>query len=113
MKKIKLNKFLFPIVLFLISAIILSTLEYIGGILIEEYFGIVFWDYSNQPFNIGKYTSIKMGVIWGLSSILVIYIVKPLLDKFIKKIPKFITYILVFLFIIDIIYTIIEFGNLI
>lgn len=113
LKKLKINKYLYPVVLFTISAIFLSTLEYIGGTLIENLYGRIFWDYSSEKFNIGKYTSLKMCLIWGISSILVIYLIKPLLDKIIKKIPKFITYILVFLFIIDIIFTIISLGNLI
>ena len=113
LKKLKINKYLYPVVLFTISAIFLSTLEYIGGILIENLYGRIFWDYSSEKFNIGKYTSLKMCLIWGISSILVIYLIKPLLDKIIKKTPKFITYILVFLFIIDIIFTIISLGNLI
>jgi len=102
---------LYPIILFIISAILLSTLEYIGGTAVETLYGRIFWDYSNQQFNIGKYTSLKMSLIWGLSSLLVVYILKPLLDVFIKKIPKFITYILVFLFVIDIIFTIANLGN--
>jgi len=112
-KKFKINKHLYPLILFIVSAILLSTLEYIGGIVIEHLYGRIFWDYSSQKFNIGRYTSLKMGLIWGISSVLVIYIIKPILDKLIKKIPKFITYILVFLFIIDIIFTIIGIGNLV
>lgn len=111
LKKFNINKYIFPIVLFIISAIFLSTLEYIGGIIIEHLFGRVFWDYSYQKFHIGKYTSLRMCLLWGLSSILVVYIIKPILDKFIKKMPKFITYILVFLFIIDLIVTFLNLGN--
>lgn len=111
LKKFKINKYIFPIILFILCAIFLSTLEYMGGIIIENLFGRIFWDYSYQKFHIGKYTSLKMCLIWGLSSILVVYILKPFLDKFIKKIPKFITFILVFLFIIDLIVTIINLGN--
>lgn len=112
LKKLKLNKYLHPIILFIISAIVLSTLEYIGGIVIEFLFGRIFWDYSSQKFHIGKYTSLKMCLLWGLSSILVIYVLMPILSKWIKKIPKFITYILVFLFILDIIITFISLGNI-
>ncbi|MBQ7136657.1 MAG: putative ABC transporter permease [Bacilli bacterium] len=111
LKKIKINKCLYPFILFVVSAILLSTLEYIGGILIEKLFGRIFWNYSNQQFNIGKYTSLRMSLIWGISSILVVYILKPILNKVIKKIPKFITYILVFLFIIDLIFTFINLGD--
>lgn len=112
LKKLKINKYLYPFVLFIISAVFLSTLEYIGGTIIENLYGRIFWDYSYQKFHIGKYTSLKMCFLWGLSSIAIIYIFKPFLDKFIKKIPKFITYILVFLFIIDIIVTFINIANL-
>ena len=57
-----------------------------------------------MKFNIGKYTSLEMAVIWGLSSIILVYLIKPLVDKFIKKIPKLITWILVILFLIDLIF---------
>lgn len=111
LKKLKVSKYIFPFVLFIFSAIFLSTLEYIGGTIIENLFGRVFWNYSNEEFHIGKYTSLKMCLLWGGASILVVYFLKPLLDKFIKKVPKFITFILVLLFIIDIIATFITSGN--
>lgn len=111
LKQFNVNKYIHPILLFIFSAIILSTLEYISGTIIEFFFGRIFWDYSSEQFHIGKYTSLKMCLLWGLSSILLIYILLPLLNKIIKKIPKFITYILVFLFIIDLIVTFINLGN--
>lgn len=94
----KIKKF---ISVFLIGAVLISALEYIGGIIIETLFHIVFWDYSHMKLNIGKYTSIEMALIWGLSAILLVYIIKPLLDKCITKIPKWLTWILFVLFIID------------
>lgn len=112
LKKLKINKYIHPVILFILSAVFLSTIEYIGGTLIEKLYGRVFWDYSYQKFNIGKYASLKMSLIWGLASILIIYILMPFLDKIIKKIPKFITWILILLFIIDIIFTIISLGQL-
>ena len=111
LKKFNINKYIHPILLFIFSAVILSTLEYISGTVIEFLFGRIFWDYSSQKFHIGRYTSLKMCLLWGLGSILTIYILLPLLDKMIKKIPKFITYILVFLFITDLIITFINLGN--
>jgi len=53
-----------------------------------------------------------MCLLWGILSILVVCLLIPPLNKFIKKIPKFITYILVFLFIIDVIVTFINLGNI-
>lgn len=102
-KKFKYNK----LILFLSSAIILSTIEVLGGYLIKWIFHKILWDYSNQMFNIGKYTSLAISLVWGICSLILIYILKPIIDKFINKIPNFIIYILLLLFIIDNIATII------
>jgi uncharacterized membrane protein len=104
--KYKLNKLTKIIILAVSCAIILSILEAIGGYLINWLFDTSLWDYTNQKFNIGKYASLEMATIWGLSSIIVIYVLKPITDKIITKIPKYITKILMILFIIDIITTI-------
>ena len=104
--KIKTNNFIKIILLFMISAILLSIIEAIGGYLIEWIFGYSFWDYSSYKFNIGKYAALEMGIIWGLSSIIVI-IIKPFLDKIISKIPKYFTYIIIIIFILDLFFTII------
>lgn len=105
-KHFKLNKITKIIALFLSTAIILSIIEAIGGYLIEFLFHTTFWDYSSYKFNIGKYAALEMALIWGLSSILVIYFIKPLIDKIISKIPKYFTYILIVLFILDLFLTI-------
>ena len=97
----KLNKISKPIIVFLIGFIILSFMELISGILIEKLFRVTFWDYSNGPFSIFRYTSLKMSFIWGISSLVIIYIIKPILDKFITKIPRPVSYVLITLFTID------------
>ena len=100
-KIFKLNKISKPIIVFLIGFIILSFMELISGILIEKLFRVTFWNYSNGPFSIFRYTSLKMSFIWGISSLLIIYIIKPILDKFITKIPRPVSYVLITLFTID------------
>lgn len=103
--KLKIKKIFKVILLFLTCSIILTIMEYIGGKLIEEIFNITFWDYSNLKFNIGKYTALEMSLVWGFTSLILIYFVKPLLDKFINKIPKFFSISLIVLFIIDVVLT--------
>lgn len=109
-KKIK-NKFIRPVILFFSCALILGMLELFGGIFIEKVFGRIFWDYSEQAFSIFKYTSLKMMFLWGIFSVLFIYIINPYLSIIIKKIPRLISLILAFLFIFDLIYTLITIGN--
>ena len=84
---------------------ILSFIEYIGGILIEKIFKVVFWNYSSMKFHIGNYISLEMALIWGIASLVIAYLIKPFCDKWIKKIPKIITWVLIILFCIDILLT--------
>jgi len=109
-KKIK-NKFIRPIILFISCSLILSFFELTGGLIIEKIFGRVFWDYSNEAFCFFRYTSLKMMFIWGISSLIFIYVIHPFLKFVIKKIPKVISFPLAFLFIFDLVYTIITIGN--
>ena len=104
--KLKINKILKVCALFLITIIFLCTIEALGGYLIKFVFNTELWDYTNHKYSIGRYTSLEMGLLWGLSSILLIYFLKPIIDKFVNHIPKWITYILIVIFIIDIISTI-------
>lgn len=104
---IKVKKFGKAICLFITSAIILSIIEAIGGYLIEWLFHTTFWDYSSYNWNIGKYAAVEMAFIWGCSSLLVIYFLKPLFDKIISKIPKYFTYILIILMILDLFFTLV------
>ena len=103
--KLNINKMLKVILLFINCSFALTLIEALGGYLIEFIFNITFWDYTDYEFNIGKYIALEVAVIWGLSSIILIYYIKPLLDKIISKIPKYFTYILIILFMIDVVST--------
>ena len=99
---------LYILITYIISMILLSLIELLGGNLIKIFFNQELWNYEKHKFNIGPYISLEMANIWGISSITVIYVLKPLLDKIIYKIPKIITYSLTLLFLIDIITTILN-----
>ena len=104
-KKLKTSPLKETLITFLILAITLTITEWLGGILIEKLFSITMWNYKNFNFNIGKYITLEMTLIWGLISIFLIYFIKPVIDIIEKKIPKSLTYILLILFIIDVIIT--------
>lgn len=93
---------------FIIITIILTALEWLGGVLIEKCFHIVFWDYSKEAFSIGKYISLSKSLIWGVGSIIFIYAIKPLLEGIVKNIPSTLTIIITFIFILDFIITFIQ-----
>lgn len=105
-KRFKLNKITKFISIFLMGLVFLSGIEWIGGTLIEKIFHITFWDYSNMKYSIGKYASLEMGLIWGIASLGLIYIIQPFLKKLAIKIPRWVTYVLIGLFLLDICTTI-------
>lgn len=107
-KKLHMNRIVETIIVFLILLISLMTLEWVGGFLIEKIFGYSFWNYDKFKFSIGKYTCLEMGLIWSFISIFFIYVIRPLFDKFILKIPKWLTIVIGFFFILDVIVTFIK-----
>ena len=106
-KKMHKSRFTETLVTFIVLTIVLTLIEWLGGIIIEKLFHETPWNYKNFQFNICKYISLEMALIWGLISIFIIYFIKPIIDKIEKKIPKSLTYTLLIFFIIDIITTII------
>lgn len=105
--RFKVPRWLKIILLLIISILVLTVIELLGGILIEKIFHKVFWDYSDLKFNLGHYIALEISLIWGIMSLAVVYLIKPLLDKIIKKIPYIITYIVSLIFIVDVVLTII------
>lgn len=98
-------KWLKLFIIFMTVFVTLTVLELLGGILIEKLFHKVFWDYTNFQFHFGHYISLEMSALWGILSILFLYLVKPWMDPIIKKIPKWLTIFVLFLFLIDVIVT--------
>lgn len=103
--RIKVKRFVKIILVFLISTVTLTVLEFIGGHLIELVTGKVFWDYSKLKFNIGHYIALEISLVWGIMSLVVIYLLKPLTDKLVKKIPSIITYSVFVIFLVDLVYS--------
>lgn len=89
------------IIVFLIITVVLTIIEWLGGIGIEKIFHKVFWDYSNDPTSIGHYISLKMSFIWGIGSIVFIYVIHPFLEIYIRKIPFWLTVPVFLIFLID------------
>lgn len=101
------KKILKIFITYLLCTIILTLIELLGGYLIKWIWHTEIWNYENHKFNIGHYISLEISNIWGIAGIFVLYVLKPLFDKIINKIPKWLTYTLITLFTIDSILTLI------
>lgn len=99
--KLNYNKYLKLIIVFIVSTITLTLVEYLGGNILNLIFKIDMWDYTKKTFNIGKYICLELALIWGLMGTIYIYYLKEFFDKFINLIPKKLTIIIVIVNLID------------
>ena len=106
------NKKLKNVYLFIYFLIVLSLLEYTGGITTEWLHGYSLWNYEHIPLHLGKYISIGTSLLWVASTFIYLYFIKKHSDKLVSKIPKFITVILTIIFILDFILTMIKLFRL-
>ena len=101
----KLKRKMKILLTFIIIVITSTIVELIGGIIIEKIFHKVYWNYTKMKFNIGKYISLEMSLLWGILAMIYLYTIKKVEDKIIKKIPISVTLIILVFFIIDVCFT--------
>ena len=103
-----------PFLVFLIAFISTGILEYFSGLVIYEFFGLRFWDYNTEILNfgnIGGYVCLRSVSFFGLSALLLIYLIVPLciyLSTHVKKKTFLIVSISVFsIFLFDEMYNLV------
>lgn len=94
------------IVIFFISTILLTLLEFLTGRIMLDLFHVKLWDYSNVRFNYKGIICPQFSVIWGALALLFYLLVFPGLNTFILKLVSstlciFILGIFYGIFIID------------
>jgi len=75
------------LLLYVGSVVLTSLLELITGFLMEKLFHQRWWDYTDDPFNIGGYICLKFSLLWGLACVLVIDVIHPLIMHMMAFIP--------------------------
>ena len=74
--------------LFLGGMVLASALELAGGWALNRLFHTRWWDYSNEPFNLGGYICLKFSLMWGLGTVMVVRLVHPALYDLFLWIPR-------------------------
>jgi len=102
--------------LFITAFVILSVWEYLVGIMLEKLFKTKYWDYSEDKFNFQGRLCLKNSIFWGILAIIFVEIANPITVRLIEKVPEnilsYITIILSFYIITDIILSIIKLNNI-
>jgi len=99
--KLRCNKWLKLCIIFIISWITLTLVEWLGGSILHQIFDIDMWDYSKKDYNFGKYICLELSVIWGLMGTFYVGYLKDFFDKFINLIPKKLTILIVIVNLVD------------
>ena len=74
-----------PILLFFIAIIVLTTWEYLVGVLLEKIFHTKYWDYSEQKFNFQGRISLAYSIAWGIIGTIFVEKIHPFLKKQLEK----------------------------
>ena len=95
------------VVLFFMSIIICSILEYVTSYLMEKIFKARWWDYSTKRFNLNGRICLETMIPFGILGVVCVYIINPMLSAFLHVIPSVLIYIigivLLFIFLSDLI----------
>ena len=75
------------LLLFLGSVALTSLLEWLTGFALERLFHQRWWDYSQEPFNLGGYICLRFSAAWGLACLFVVKLVHPSVLWCIRTIP--------------------------
>ena len=103
-----------PIKVFLLSIIITGILELVSGYIMYTFFNFRCWDYNTEILNfgnIGGYVCLRSVLFFGLSSLILIYVIVPLVfyieSNMNKKIFLLLSIGLCSIFLIDEIYNLV------
>lgn len=77
--------------LYLLSIVLTTTLEWLTGFALDKLFHHKWWDYSEDPFNLNGYVCIPFSAAWGAACVFVVKIVHPLICKLVLLVPKWLT----------------------
>ena len=73
--------------LFLVGVVLATGVEYITSVVLEQIFGMRWWDYSEFRFHIEGRVSLLGAVVFGVLVVLLIKIVHPRIESLTKRIP--------------------------
>lgn len=71
--------------LFFGGMVLASAVELFAGWLMLRLFHARWWDYSNEPFNLGGFICLKFSLMWGAGAILVLRVVHPAIAALVEQ----------------------------
>ena len=91
----------YPILVFLLSFLLTSVLEYFTSWLLEKLFSVKLWDYSKKRININGRVCLLNSTLFGLLGLFAEYAVQPLLQRGIEAVPPLLRHYAATILLVD------------
>lgn len=95
---------------FVMSAFVCSTVEYITSYVLEKIFKARWWDYSDRKFNLEGRVCLGNAFLFGVGGVIFTYVLNPLVVSMLDKLPmlalRIIAIVLMVIFLVDVVITI-------
>ncbi len=76
-----------PVLIFLLSMLLCTVLEYAAGWYLESTWRIKWWDYSGMPVNLHGRICLLSSLLFGLGGMVLVWVISPLFYSLYRKIP--------------------------
>ncbi len=88
------------LLLFLLSSLMASFIEFMAGFVLELLFKKKWWDYSNRKFNLFGYICLEFSLIWGGICIFIVKALNPIVLKLLGSLElRFLIVLIIILYI--------------
>lgn len=74
--------------LFFLSLVVTSIIEYVGSYSLETVFNVKLWDYSKHKVNINGRVSLFNSLMFGLLSVFVVYVINPFVNEMVLTLSR-------------------------
>ncbi len=89
------------IVLYVGGTIVCTLLELVTGWVLFRIFHMRWWDYSNQPCNLGGYICLRFSLLWGVACVFVVKVIHPVVLTLLDLIPHIVgIWLMIFMYIL-------------
>ena len=102
--------------LYICGTLFATLIELVGGFVLYKLFHMRWWDYSNEPFNLGGFICARFSLAWGLCTLFAVKLVHPFVELNVRIMDRPLGYAFVIagyvLFVADCIITVLTIARL-
>lgn len=88
------------LVLFVMSTLVCTILEYLTSLIMEKIFKLRWWDYSDRSFNINGRVCLTNSILFGVGGVIITKLINPIVEGLLLSVPHTLVIILSIIFML-------------